>query len=64
VSGRVVVDGVVRSGNGFTTSYTGSTGELSGRFADIRTNSVSGDLTVMRHDGAAPDDPQAGQEQR
>lgn len=63
VSGRVVVDGVVRSGNGFTTNYTGSTGELSGSFADIRTNSVSGDLTVMRHNGSAPADSRPAQEQ-
>ncbi|WP_458040282.1 MULTISPECIES: DUF4097 family beta strand repeat-containing protein [Bacteria] len=47
VSGRVQVDGVVRSGSG-PTSYTGSTGELSGSFADIRTNTVSGDVTVLR----------------
>ncbi|MRH28218.1 hypothetical protein GH740_02680 [Microbacterium sp. SYP-A9085] len=65
VSGRIVVDGVVRSGSGLTTSYTGSTGELSGSFADIRTNSVSGDLIVMRHDGAAPTgDARTGEEQR
>ncbi len=51
VSGRVQVDGVVRSGSG-PTNYSGSTGELSGMFADIRTNSVSGDLTILRRDGA------------
>ena len=50
VSGRVQVDGVVRSGSG-PTNYSGSTGELSGMFADIRTNSVSGDLTILRRDG-------------
>ena len=49
VSGRVQVDGVVRSGSG-ATNYTGSTGELSGNFVDVRTNSVSGDLTVLRRD--------------
>jgi hypothetical protein len=50
VSGRVQVDGVVRSGQGSgpTTNYTGSTGELSGSFADVRVNSVSGDITVLR----------------
>lgn len=51
VSGRVQVDGVVRSGSG-PTNYSGSTGELSGMFADIRTNSVSGDLTILRRVGA------------
>ncbi len=50
VSGRVLIDGVVRSGNsaGRTTSFSGSTGELSQRFVDVRTSSVSGDLTVLR----------------
>jgi len=50
VSGRVQVDGVVRSGNGAgpTTNFTGSVGELSGSFADVRANSVSGDVTVLR----------------
>lgn len=49
VSGRLQVDGVVRSGmSGFTTNYAGSIGELSGRFVDVRANSVSGNLTVLR----------------
>jgi hypothetical protein len=47
VSGRVLVDGVVRSGHG-PSNYTGSTGELSGTFVDVRSNSVSGDITVLR----------------
>jgi len=47
VSGRLQVDGIVRSGSGPTT-YTGSAGELSGSFVDIRTNGVSGDVTVLR----------------
>lgn len=47
VSGRLLIDGVVRSGSGPTT-YSGSTGELSGTFADVRSNSVSGNLTVLR----------------
>lgn len=47
VSGRVQVDGVTRSGAG-PTSWTGSVGELSGTFADVRLHSVSGDLTVLR----------------
>lgn len=51
VSGRVQLDGVVRSGQGTgpTTNYTGSAGELSGMFADVRANSVSGDITVLRN---------------
>ncbi|QAY59868.1 hypothetical protein ET475_07600 [Microbacterium protaetiae] len=50
VSGQVLIDGVVRSGqgNGPVTNYTGTTGDLSGSFADIRTNSVSGNLSVLR----------------
>jgi hypothetical protein len=50
VSGRVQVDGVVRSGNGTgpTTNFAGSVGELSGSFADVRAHSVSGDITVLR----------------
>ena len=49
VGGRVQVDGTVRSGQGsITTNYTGSIGELSGSFVDVRANSVSGDVTVLR----------------
>lgn len=50
VSGRVLVDGTVRSGhgNGPTTNFTGSSGELSGSFVDVRVNSVSGNITVLR----------------
>lgn len=49
VSGRMQVDGVDRSGSGsVTTSYAGSTGELSGTFVDVRANSVTGDVTVLR----------------
>ena len=44
---RIAGDGVVRSGRG-PTNYSGSSGELSGRFVDVRANSVSGDLTVLR----------------
>ncbi|WP_308492584.1 DUF4097 family beta strand repeat-containing protein [Microbacterium terrisoli] len=54
VSGRVQIDGVVRSGSG-PTSYSGSVGELSGSFADVRTNSVSGDLTVLRRPASTSD---------
>jgi hypothetical protein len=59
VSGRVQVDGVVRSGHGAgpTTNFTGSTGELSGSFADVRANSVSGDVTVLRRAATATDAP-------
>ena len=52
VSGRVQVDGVVRSGSR-PTNYQGSVGELSGSFVDVRTNTVSGDLTVLRRGGAS-----------
>ncbi|KAA9089392.1 DUF4097 family beta strand repeat-containing protein [Microbacterium radiodurans] len=57
VSGRVLIDGVVRSGQGAgpTTSFAGSTGELSGSFVDLRANSVSGDLTVLRRPTAPLD---------
>ncbi len=50
VSGRVQIDGVVQSGRGTgpTTNFAGSVGELSGSFADMRINSVSGDITVLR----------------
>jgi len=63
VSGRVQVDGVVRSGRGsFTTNYTGSVGELSGSFADVRANSVSGDVTVLRRAAVrTPDDSAQGE---
>ena len=47
MSGGVLIDGVDR-GNTGPTNYTGSTGELAGSFVDIRTNSVSGDTTVLR----------------
>lgn len=56
VNGRVLIDGVVRSGSGSlpTTSFSGSAGELSGSFVDVRFNSVSGDLTVLRRPAAPP----------
>ncbi|WP_434811444.1 DUF4097 family beta strand repeat-containing protein [Microbacterium sp. bgisy189] len=56
VSGRVIVDGEKHSGRGTgpTTNYTGSRGELSGTFVDVRANSVSGDITVLRRTDAAP----------
>ncbi len=50
VSGRVMIDGAVRSGKGLgpTTNFSGSAGELSGTFVDVRANSVSGAVTVLR----------------
>jgi hypothetical protein len=36
-------------------NYVDSVGELSGSFADVRANSVSGDVTVLRRSPAAPD---------
>lgn len=47
VSGRVTVDGIKRS-TSTPTSYTDSVGELSGSFVDVRANSVSGAITVLR----------------
>jgi DUF4097 and DUF4098 domain-containing protein YvlB len=61
VSGRILVDGSLQSGTGgIGANFTGSTGELSGSFADVRVNSVSGEITVLRRpaptgsDTAAP----------
>ncbi|MGW8482294.1 DUF4097 family beta strand repeat-containing protein [Microbacterium sp. NPDC055903] len=47
MSGRVQIDGVERGSSG-PTSYTGSAGELAGSFVDVRVNSVSGGITVLR----------------
>ncbi|WP_336627122.1 MULTISPECIES: DUF4097 family beta strand repeat-containing protein [unclassified Microbacterium] len=58
VSGRVLVDGVKRSGSG-PTNWTDSVGELSGSFADVRANSVSGAVTVLRRAAVAPAEPTA-----
>ncbi|WP_417563008.1 DUF4097 family beta strand repeat-containing protein [Microbacterium sp.] len=58
VSGRVQIDGVVRSGSG-PTNWNGTAGELSGSFADVRCNSVSGDVTVLRRPAPAADAPAA-----
>lgn len=52
VSGRVHVDGVKRS-TATPTNYADSVGELSGQFADVRVNSVSGEITVLRRVTAA-----------
>lgn len=57
VSGTVQIDSVIRSGRGTgpTTNFAGSTGELSGSFVDVRANSVSGDVTVLRRAVATMD---------
>lgn len=47
VSGRVTVDGIKRSTSG-PTNYVDSVGELSGQFVDLRANTVSGEITVLR----------------
>ncbi|MFY9713096.1 MAG: DUF4097 family beta strand repeat-containing protein [Microbacterium sp.] len=47
LSGRILIDGVERSSSG-PSNYTGSSGELAGRFVDVRANSVSGSITVLR----------------
>lgn len=47
MSGKVTIDGIDRGTSG-PTSFTGSTGELAGSFVDVRSNSVSGDTTVLR----------------
>ena len=44
---RLPVDGVERGSSG-PSNYTGSTGELAGRFVDLRANSVSGGVSVLR----------------
>ena len=54
LTGRVLVDGVVRSSSG-PTNHVGSSGELSGMFVDIRTNGVSGDITVLRRPALGTD---------
>ena len=63
VSGRVQIDGHVRSGSG-PTNYTGSTGTLAGSFVDVRANTVSGEITVLRRgvSGLRPDEL-AGEEE-
>ena len=49
VSGRVQVDGVMYSGKaGFGSAVTHTSGDTSGSFADVRVNSVSGAITVVR----------------
>ena len=52
LSGRLLIDGVERSSTG-PSNYTGTKGELSGRFVDLRANSVSGGVTVLRRTPAS-----------
>lgn len=47
LSGRLLIDGVERSSSG-PSNYSGSAGELAGRFVDVKANSVSGGITVLR----------------
>ncbi|MEV8267443.1 DUF4097 family beta strand repeat-containing protein [Microbacterium sp. NPDC076911] len=65
VSGRVQIDGHVRSGQGTgpTTNFVSSVGELSGSFVDVRANSVSGDVTVLRRTPTGPDAAPAVQQE-
>lgn len=58
ISGKLMVDGIQRSSGG-PSNYTGQVGELAGSFVDVRANTVSGGITVMRQ--ARPtvaDDPE------
>jgi len=48
ISGKLLIDGVERSGSG-PTNYSGHFGTLAGSFVDVRVNSVSGNVTVLRH---------------
>ncbi|UNK70541.1 DUF4097 family beta strand repeat-containing protein [Microbacterium sp. H1-D42] len=47
LSGKLMVDGVQRSSGGLG-SYNGQMGELAGSFVDVRANSVSGGVAVLR----------------
>lgn len=58
-SGRLIIDGVTRGSSG-PSSYSGSTGELSGRFVDLKANTVAGDITVLRRGAHAPADTANG----
>ncbi|MBS1675439.1 MAG: DUF4097 family beta strand repeat protein [Actinobacteria bacterium] len=51
LSGRITIDGIPRGSSG-PSNFAGSRGELSGSFADVRVNTVSGDITVLRRDAA------------
>jgi len=47
ISGKLLVDGVQRSSGG-PSNYSGQMGELAGSFVDVRANTVSGGITVLR----------------
>lgn len=47
VSGKIQLDGVMRSGGGPAT-VSDSVGDLAGTFVDVRANGVSGDTVVLR----------------
>ncbi|SJN46362.1 hypothetical protein FM104_14865 [Microbacterium esteraromaticum] len=47
MSGKLLVDGEQRSSGG-PSNYSGQKGELAGSFVDVRANSVSGGITVLR----------------
>ena len=47
ISGKLLVDGIQRSSGG-PSNYSGQTGELAGSFVDVRANTVSGGITVLR----------------
>lgn len=51
-SGRIVIDGTVRSSGG-PSNVTASVGELSGSFVDLRANTVSGEVSVLRRPAVA-----------
>ncbi|MFT4233662.1 MAG: DUF4097 family beta strand repeat-containing protein [Microbacterium sp.] len=53
-SGKIKLDGTPYSTSG-PTNYTGSRGELAGRFVDANVNTVSGDITVLRRGESAGD---------
>ncbi|MDT0156090.1 DUF4097 family beta strand repeat-containing protein [Microbacterium sp. ARD32] len=58
MSGKLTVDGVQRSSGG-PSNYTGQHGELAGSFVDVRANTVSGGITVLRQARATvADDPE------
>jgi hypothetical protein len=58
MSGKLTVDGIQRSSGG-PSNYTGQMGELAGSFVDVRANTVSGGITVLRQARATvADDPE------
>lgn len=63
VSGRVQIDGVLRSKSG-PSNVTDSVGDLSGSFLDLNTNTVSGDITVLRRRVDTAAFPDAGSHAR